>query len=188
MTTRPEISTPVIETMRLVLRPFAARHLTKRCVAWLNEPNTVRFSELRHSEHTIESCRQHWEGLKAAGHDFWAVERRDTGGRHIGNVTAYHDRANRVVELSILIGEAGSRSNHYGEEAWCAAVDHLLNVMRVRRVEAGTMATNHAMLRLFEKSGMAQEGRRTARFLLDGVSVDLVEAGRIAEPVVYAEG
>jgi RimJ/RimL family protein N-acetyltransferase len=48
----------------------------------------------------------------------------------------------------------------------------------IEKVEAGTMATNRPMLGIFARSGMVIEGVRPAHFLVGGVRVDLVLAGR----------
>ena len=57
--TRPVI----LETERLTLTPFnTERHLTERYVAWLSDPDVVRYSEQRHRTHTLASCRHFAEG------------------------------------------------------------------------------------------------------------------------------
>ncbi len=161
-----------------MLRPFAAHHLTDRYVSWLNDPEVVRFSELRHSHHTLETCRRHVADLAAAGHHFWAIEHRMAPHTHVGNTIAYMDQPNRTAEVSILIGDRAARGQALGTEAWCAVVDHLAEQTGVRRVEASTMAANKPMLKVFAASGMRIEGRREGRFLLDSEPVDLVFAGR----------
>ena len=176
-------STPAITTTHLLLRPFADDHLTSQYVGWLNDPETVRFSELRHRKHNLKDCRSHIEGLREGGHHFWAIEQQGSPQPHIGNVTAYMDRANNSAEVSILVGSATSRGQGLGSEAWCAVVDHLIEVENVRLVHAGTMSVNSGMLRIFEKSGMSVEGESHEYFLLDGVPVDLVRASRHANPV-----
>lgn len=173
-------ATPTIETDRLTLQAFGERHLTDRYVSWLNDTTTMRFSENRHRTHDVESCRRYWEGLCAADHFFWAVEKKSQGRDHIGNITAAMDRPNSVADVSILIGDRASRGHGYGREAWCAVVDHLIGQGGVRRVQAGTMAKNDAMLRLFNDAGMHVEGRQVGRFLLSGEPVDLVHACRVS--------
>lgn len=173
-------TTPTITTARTILRPFSDAHLTAEYVEWLNDPETVRFSELRHRRHDTESCRDHVAGLRAGGHHFWAIELRAGPHTHIGNITAYLDTANRTAETSILIGHSPSRGQGLGREAWCAVVDHLLQVETFRLVHAGTMSANTGMLRAFEESGMTTEGRSVGRFLLDGKPVDMVLAARHA--------
>jgi RimJ/RimL family protein N-acetyltransferase len=173
---------PVLETARLVLRPFAARHLTPAYLAWLSDPEVVRYSENRHRRHTRESCADYWRSMCEGGHPFWAVEWKERGGLHIGNLTAYLDRPNRVADLAIMIGAPEARGHGLGLEAWRAALDHLLGPDGgLRKVTAGTMAANRAMLRVMAASGMVEEGRRRRHFLLDGAAVDMVMAARFAQ-------
>lgn len=170
--------TPVIATARLQLVPFTTAHIHERYVGWLNDPDVVRYSENRHSHHTMESCQQYVADMQASEHLFWAIERRDDAPAHIGNITAYLDRPNNVADVAIMIGETDARSRGLGTEAWCAVVAHLLDTRGIRRVQAGTMAPNTAMRGVFHKSGMTEEGRQHGRFLLDEKPVDLVFAAR----------
>jgi RimJ/RimL family protein N-acetyltransferase len=48
----------------------------------------------------------------------------------------------------------------------------------VRKITAGTMEANRAMLSIFRKTGMIEDGVRKAHFLLDGTPVDCVYAAR----------
>ncbi len=168
------MDTPLIETARLVLRPFTEVHLTERYVGWLNDPEVVRYSENRHRRHTIKSCRDYFQSVVTAGHPFWAIHERAAPMGHIGNITAYLDRPNGVADVAIMIGEPAARGCGYGAEAWCAVIDKLLGPMGIRRVQAGTMAVNAAMRSLFHKSKMIEEGVQRGRFLLDGDPVDMV--------------
>ncbi len=171
-------NTPTLVTARLRLVPFGPQHLTERYVAWLNDPAVVRYSENRHRRHTLESCARYADGMKTGGHPFWAVE---WNGAHIGNLTAYCDRPNRVADLAIMIGAPEARGHGLGLEAWCAALDHLLGPAGgQRKVTAGTMAANRPMLGVMAGSGMSEEGRRRAQFLLNGEPVDMVMAARFA--------
>lgn len=166
-----------IETARLILEPFdLERHLTPRYVAWLNDPQVVRYSEQRHMSHSLESCKRYAEWFRGTAGFFWAIELKAAGRAHIGNLAAYVDERNRIAELSILIGEPGHGGKGLGTEAWAAAMRHLLDTVRVRKVHAGTMTENRPMLRIFEKTGMRIECRRSRHYLLEGREVDLVFA------------
>jgi RimJ/RimL family protein N-acetyltransferase len=101
--------------------------------------------------------------------------------RHIGNVAAYIDRANRLAEVSILIGERTAWGHGFGSTAWVLVVDWLLGAGEMRKVVAGTMATNKAMLRVMERAGMAIEARHARHFLLDGQEIDVVFGARFKE-------
>ena len=171
--------TPEIVCERTKFVPFDDRFLTDTYVSWLNDPRVVRFSEQRHRHHTRETCRAYWKSFEGSPHHFWAVVLRDDG-RHIGNVTATVDLANRVGEISIMLGETDLWGHGYGAEAWKAACQFLLHKAGMRKVEAGTMATNAGMLGIMRKAGMVEEGRRLRHFLWEGQTVDLVQVALFA--------
>jgi RimJ/RimL family protein N-acetyltransferase len=160
--------------------PFTERHLTQRYVDWLNDPQVVRYSEQRHRRHTLDSCRAYFESFRGSPHEFLAIEAADAALGHIGNIAVAVDVANRVGDVSIMVGERQAWGLGLGGRAWCALVDELLADGRLRKVTAGTMATNAPMLRLIERSGMHVEGRRARHFLLEGAEIDLVFAARFA--------
>jgi len=160
--------------------PFTERHLTQRYVAWLNQPEVVKYSEQRHRQHSLDSCRAYFESFRGSPHEFLAVEADEPALGHIGNMAVAVDEANRVGDLSILIGERRAWGTGLASRAWIAVLEELLRSGRLRKVTAGTMAANTPMLRLMERSGMTIEGRRARQFLLDGAEVDMVFAARFA--------
>lgn len=180
------VSTPVLAFANGCLVPFSERHITSRYVSWLNDPEIVRFSELRHAAHTLDECRQYFQGVREQGHPFWAIEAFDTtrpgiASEHIGNIVAYVDHANRTANLTILIGEKHVWGQGHGLAAWRAALDWLLGPGQLRKVSAGTMGSNKAMQALMEKSGMTIEARLAGQMLLDGEPEDIVMAAKFAQ-------
>ena len=163
---------PILSTARLVLRPFGPQHLSDRYVSWLNDPETVRYSEQRHRRHTVETC-QVWTAAMVKGpHLLWAIEETGTGLGHVGNLAVLIDPQNNLADMSILLGEA--RGCGLGREAWCAALAWLLGPRRVRKVTAGTMSTNLPMLMLMHRAGMEKDGVRRRHYLLNGQEVDII--------------
>jgi ribosomal-protein-alanine N-acetyltransferase len=162
----------VLAATRLELRPFNDSFLTERYVGWLNDKQTVRYSEQRHSIHTLETCRIYAGSFTNSPDYFWAIVARDPSLGHIGNITATVDAPNRVAELAILIGAGEARGQGYGIEAWLRACHFLLHDAEMRKVSAGTMEINEPMLRIMRASGMVEEGRRRGQFLVDGKAID----------------
>ena len=154
------------------LRPFHPSFITEQYVAWLNDKTLMRYSEQRHKTHDLDSCHRYLESMVSQGHYFWAILEATTS-HHIGNLTAYLDRQNKTANLAILIGEKPIQGKGYGLQAWTLALNHLLEV-GFRKVNAGTMAENTAMRKIFEKSGMQLEGIRQKEYLLDGQEVDQI--------------
>ena len=174
--------TSTIAGARLRLVPFDPKqHLTNAYVGWLNDSEVVRYSEQRHRRHTIDSCRSYFESMRAGGHHFWAIERIDGDApRHIGNLSATMDRANAAADLAIMIGDRTAWGHGFGREAWIAACEWLLGPGGARKVGAGTIAENHAMLAVFEAAGMTVEATRKGHFILDDRPVDAVYAARFS--------
>ncbi|HEX9703090.1 MAG TPA: GNAT family N-acetyltransferase [Rhodospirillales bacterium] len=172
---------PTLETNRLKLVSFAEGHLTKRYIGWLNDPEVVRYSEQRHRTHTADSCRRFVATFADGPSHLWAIVAKDAGLGHIGNVNSAVDAPNRTADVAILIGEKKAWGRGFGAEAWIAVVDFLLGPGAMRKVTAGAMAENTAMLAIMKKAGMAAEGRRRDQFLLDGRPVDMVMMARFAD-------
>ena len=68
-----------------------------------------------------------------------------------------------------------------GGEAWNAVVDYLLGPAGMRKVTAGAIAENEAMVAIMRASGMAEEGRRRNQMLLGDRPVDVIVTGRLAD-------
>ena len=162
-----------IITERLVLEPFSETYLTDDYVLWLNDPDIVKYSENRHRHHTLESCRAYFESFIDSPNCFWAITIADSG-RHIGNINAYVNLPNSIADLGIMIGDKSSQGKGYASEAWCAVIDFMFRKRGIRKITAGTMSENTAMLKIMRNSGMSDDGIRKNHYLLDGREVDIV--------------
>jgi len=165
---------PRISGASLMLVPFGDEHIGQHYVDWLNDPAVMRFSEVRHQRHSLETCKAYVASFDKSPHRHWAIIEQASGA-HIGNITSYIDVPNRVADIGILIGVAEAWGRGYGREAWQLVQTYQLRGGGARKVEAGTMAENRAMLRIFQSSGMHEEGRRARHFMLDDREVDLVQ-------------
>ena len=166
-----------IETKRLNLLPFTERYLTDRYVSWLNDPEVVQFSEQRHCQHSKKSCADYFLEIKRRDHGFYAICEKETG-LHIGNSTISIDLNNQIADIQILIGDRSFWGQGLGAEAFSALVEMLLESSCFRKVTAGTLAKNGAMLKTMEKAGMIVECIREGHYLLNGQPVDVIYGAR----------
>jgi RimJ/RimL family protein N-acetyltransferase len=166
--------TPTISTERLTLRQL--NKSTPDQLRWLNDPEIVRYSEQRHQHHTQFSQINYINSFKDGSH-IWRICRLDSGA-HIGNLTATYDKHNKLADVGILIGEADCWGQGYGAEAWNAACQWLLGEGGVRKLEAGCMRSNEAMLKIIRGSGFRQEGELANHFLQGGGPVSAVLFGK----------
>jgi RimJ/RimL family protein N-acetyltransferase len=169
-------TSPQILTTRLCLMPFGKEHLTERYVAWLNDPEVVRYSEQRHRRHTLDSCAAYVESFRGTPNHLWAILCVADGRLHVGNANAYVDTHNGLADVGIMIGEKSHWGRGYAKEAWMGICDCLFRQLRVRKVTAGTVAANKGMLGVMESAGMVPDGTRLKHYQMDGHEVDVVHA------------
>ncbi len=162
-----------IDANRIYLEPFSMAHLTDNYIQWLNDPVVVRYSEQRHVTHTRESCFRYFQSFAQSAHLFYAIMLMSHPNEHIGNMTVFIDPYNKIADIGILIGEKKHWGNGYGLEAWKAMSDYLF-ASGIRKVTAGTMASNQGMLKIMQRSEMQLEGRRYKHFLHEGKEEDLI--------------
>lgn len=179
MSDRPSPAFPLLADGDVRVRPFEAEHLTARYVAWLNDPEVVRYSEQRHRHHTLESCGEYFAAQRESADYFLAIETDALG--HVGNLGVSVDRHNHLADMAIVLGERSVWGQRVATRAWSLVLRQLLDQFGFRKVTAGTMATNTAMLRLMDRTGMTVECIRPRHFLWEGKEVDMVQAAAYSE-------
>jgi len=170
-----------ITTPRLKIVPFAEQFLTPRYIAWLNDPEVVRFSLQRHRVHSLESCRNYWLSYSGTPHYFWAIIEHERGLGHIGNMNAHITLRDQVADLGILVGNRNAWRQGYSREAWLAVCGYLFGRAGIRKITAGAYATNAAMLALMKSTGMSEDGRRVRHTLVEGREVDIIHAALFSD-------
>jgi len=170
----------MIETTRLTIVPFGPEHLTGAYLGWLNDPETMRFSENRGRVHTAESCRAYAAGFAGTPNRFFAILLRGAVPRHVGTATIYVDARNGVADMGILIGAREVWGQGIGTEAWIGLLGHAFAELGMRKVTAGTLSVNMGMLGIMRRSGMQEDGRRIRQVVWNGTEVDMVHAAAFA--------
>jgi RimJ/RimL family protein N-acetyltransferase len=142
---------------RLTFERFSEDAITPDYLAWLNDRDLMQYSRQRFSTHTRESALAFARSFDEGNGYFWSIRRSDDGER-IGTLTMYVDATNGVGDFGILIGRNGDRGSGFGREASGMAIAFLFDVRGLRRVTAGTLAPNVAMIRCCAHWGMTLEG------------------------------
>ena len=163
-----------IMTKRLLMVPFSKKHLTSRYVSWLNNSETMRYSEQRYKTHTLESCKYYWHSFTNTANQLWAIEDITNNYGHIGNINAYIDIHNKIADIGILIGEADIRGYGYGYEAFKGVSEYLFKNSEIRKLTAGTVSVNLPMIKLMKKMKMREDGIRRRHYSIEGEEVDII--------------
>lgn len=179
---------PLLQGPRVRLRPFTAADITEAHIGWLNDPEVVRYSNQRFVRHTRASCASYLAGFAASANLFASlrVSRPDaacadeSGELAVGTLTAYRSLPHGTADVGILLGERAVWGQGIGLEAWQLFTDWLLTTPGLRKLTAGTLACNRAMLAVAERSGMQREGVRRAQEIVHCVPTDIVHFARFA--------
>jgi RimJ/RimL family protein N-acetyltransferase len=101
------------------------------------------------------------------------VRRRDNG-QAIGTMTVYFAHHHGTADVGILIGERKVWAMGYGQDAWSTLIDWLSCQEAIRKVTAGTLASNKGMIKLMERSSMELEAVQKNQEIFEDKPVDVL--------------
>lgn len=178
---------PVVHGHRLELRPLAPEDVGEAYVRWLNDPETVRFTEARHAAHTPESVRAYVAACRACEHEHLLGIFEQAGGRHVGNIKIGPvNPRHQSASLGLIIGEKARWGRGYATEAIALAARYAFTVLGLHKLTAGVIEGNEGSLRAFEKNGFVAEGVRRRQNFCEGRWRDETLLGLLAEEWEHA--
>lgn len=158
---------------RVVLRTFVTADLTDQYISWLNDPQTMRWSNQRFRHHDRASCELFLAHFAQGPSHFLSIRESMTGFA-LGTATAYVSLPHGTADAGILLGERSFWGLGYGQDAWNTLLEWLSAQPKIRKITAGTLACNKPMVRLIEKSGMQLEGTRRSQEIVEGNEEDIL--------------
>lgn len=172
---------------RLVcLRAFENADVTDDQIAWLNDPEVTRYSNQRFLQHSRETCRSYLASFSGTPNLYLSIRRLEDFAA-IGTMTAYMSEHHQTVDIGIMVGNRDAWGKGFGQDAWNTLVNWFHADERVRKVTAGAMRGNQAMIRVMERSGMTLECIRPKQELLDGLPQDLCYFAKYRDTLQTAE-
>ncbi len=158
---------------RVLVRPFTTQDISEAYLSWLRDPKVVRFSNQRFQTHTPETSQAYLASFNESTNHFLAICDRHLGAM-LGTMTVYRSIPHGTADVGIMLGECQVWGQGIGAEAFCLVVSTLKTSGAIRKITAGAMVANQAMVHIMEKAGMQLEATRRAQELLDGEPVDVV--------------
>ena len=152
---------------KVLLRPFLKSDITPEYISWLNDPVVVRYSNQRFIKHTEESSHAYWDGFRNTPDLFLSV-RTLVDDLPVGTMTAYVCLPHGTADIGILIGQKSVWGTGVGQDAWNTLVNWFIEQRRIRKVTAGALSSNKAMIRIMERSGMHCEAIRPKQEVFNG--------------------
>lgn len=163
----------------VALRPFLPEHVSDDYLAWLNDPEVMRFTEARFTGHTRDSARAYVERSNSgADARLWRIV---AGGRHVGNIRLSGiDHRHRRASVALIIGARDAWGQGIGTGAIRLASRYGFDALSLHKLCAGMYVDNAASIRAFEKAGFRREAVLAGHYLYQGRFIDGVLVARFA--------
>lgn len=154
------LTTKVIETYRLILRPFKVEDASAVFETWASDPEVTKYMSwpthrsVADSEGYMAFVQEMY--AKKSGGD-WAITLKDTG-KLIGSMGAYiaNERAKSVNSGYIIAKDYWLQG--YTSEAYSAVIDYLFRETEVLRIAAYHDIRNVGSGAVMRKCGLQYEG------------------------------
>lgn len=161
---------------RVALGPLH-RDLLPYVERWANDFRTVDLGGGDPGPVSAEAIAAEWEPLLRGERAEWVgfaiyvlPELRPIGYANVRDFSNPHGTA----EFGIAIGEPAERGKGYGTEAVQLLLDYAFSVLGVYNVWLDTAAYNLGAIRVYEKAGFREIGRRRGARLIAGRRYDVV--------------
>ena len=168
--------TILLNPERIHLRQLLPEDISDEYVGWLNDHETVRFLEIRHTlpisrtdvirfvEECNENHRPHW-GIFVDG-------------LHKGNIScSAYSRRYRWTHVSNLIGDPSLRRTNLCKLALGGAIEYLFNSCGLHRIQAGTYCEHFAGITLLTNLGFKKEAVLRESIKFEGQFQDSLRFG-----------
>jgi len=153
------LDAPLI-TARLELCALDESHADGPYLAWMNDPEVMRYTEARFASHDRAGLAAFVETMNGSADNLLlGLFARDDGG-HIGNIKLGPlERPHGRSWIGIVIGDRSRWGRGLATEAIGAVADHGLRTLGLRRVLAGIYGDNEGSRRAFERAGFREIAR-----------------------------
>ncbi len=162
-----------LEGSKIYLEYFSESCIKDEYISWLNDPEIVRFSNQRYSNHTVDTSLQYLSSFRDTDNLFLAIRMIDTA-KLVGTINAYVDLRHGVADMGIMIGDREQWGNGIGLDSWSTLMQYLFDGANLRKVTGGTLRPNEGMVQVMLRSGMHLEAVREKHSMLEDVPTDIV--------------
>ncbi len=174
----------MIKGKKIYLVPFNDDHLhSPDYLSWLRDYEVIKY--IGREEYlepvSFEEVKQYVEDVwKNEFCSFYAMCAIDTGD-FIGTIKInYLNAAGRksgIADIGIMIGNRKFWGKGMATDALTATCAYAFSELKARKLTAGALAPNQAVIRAFQKIGFVVEGRLRGKVYVDGDYVDHVLLG-----------
>ena len=135
---------------------FVESDISNQYLAWLNNSHHMQYSDQQLKVHTIDTSVDYLNSFKNTPNLFLKV--LNISREMVGTLTVYIDVISNIHNCGILI-DSNLVGRGYGKRAWTALTHKVCPSLGARKIVAGTLESNYAMIKLFDASDMSLETR-----------------------------
>ena len=154
------------------LSKFQKEDISEKYIGWLNDEEVVKYSNQRFIKHNFLSSKKYLKSFLGSKNLFLSIK-LSKNNKMIGTMTAYFSFHN-TVDVGIMIGDKFEWGKGYGKDAWNALLLWLEEDLHIRKITAGTLASNVGMLKLIKDSGMLLEATKKDHEMIGNQAVDIL--------------
>lgn len=163
----------LIRGKKVSLRTFILSDISDQFISWLNDPQVVKYSNQRFYTHSYETCFQYLQSFAKPPNLYLAIV-DNINSKVYGSITAYRQIHHDTADIGILLGDRTVWGQGIGTECYVLLINYMFNTYNIRKITAGTLRTNVAMLNIFKKIGMELEAVKKKHEIVDGIAVDIL--------------
>lgn len=167
---------------KVTLAPFLPQDVGVHYVGWLNDAETMQFTESRFRRHTEEDARDYVAKANAANNAWlWRIM---LNGLHVGNIRlSAPELVHKRGSIGIVIGDKDLRGKGIAPDAIALVTDFAFGDLAFNKLTAGMYADHVASQRAFQKVGFTKEALLRRHYLSGDTFVDAVLMARFAAGV-----
>lgn len=166
----------------LILKQLEPKMITKDYIGWLNDSQTMMFTEQRFKKHTFSEVKKFVSSIKKSKTEFlYAIFISDKSRKiHIGNIKLgpinyYH----KYAFISYFIGNKNYLNKGYGKLLIKNIVKLAKNKFKLRKVLAGAYSNNMPSAKVLEFNKFKLEGKIRKQFKFRNKYVDHLIYGKL---------
>ena len=167
---------------RVELRPIKENDL-KNFLKWFNDMEVTRYL-ISYLPMTEASEKKWIEETTAKREPVFVIETRNKKGHATAIGACGLHRVNHKdgnAEMGITIGEKIFWGQGFGFETLTLLIDYGFNFLNLHKISSGSYEPNKGSIKLHQKLGFVQEGKRKEHAFSNGQYLDLIEFGLLRE-------
>lgn len=165
----------------IVLRPLNKSDIGGNYSNWFNDSDVIGGNSHGRFPMTFSKLEAYIEKADSSENLIVFAVVLNSTKEHVGNISLQNiNWVDRSAEIAFILGETKYHGKGIMYIAGLLLIRHAFKELNLHRVYCGTLETNLGMIKLAEKIGMSEEGRRRQAIFKKGCYLDILEYGLIA--------